>query len=190
MTDKKNEPEKMEPQADEYSAPEPLQESELNDDDSEGLSQLQDILQTLPQELLVGELVDRLEHPEGRTRSRIEIRQRTTSKHFSGPLPPPEVLAGFENTQNGSADRVITMAEKEQDHRHTIEKTGLEGAIAKDRRGQNYALIICLVILLGSMGLIAIDKEISGTLLAGSSLTGLAYIFITGRKEEKDKSEE
>jgi hypothetical protein len=34
------------------------------------------------------------------------------------------------------------------------------------------------------MFLIYSGKEIAGSLLAGASLTGLAYIFITGRKND------
>jgi hypothetical protein len=39
--------------------------------------------------------------------------------------------------------------------------------------------------------LISQDHEISGTLLAGGSLTGLAYIFIRGRQQQqKDEDAE
>ena len=34
------------------------------------------------------------------------------SEHFSGPLPHPKHLAGYEAVAPGSADRIITMAEK------------------------------------------------------------------------------
>jgi len=35
----------------------------------------------------------------------------------SGPLPHPEILSGYEKVLPGSADRILKMAEKQQDHR-------------------------------------------------------------------------
>ncbi len=39
----------------------------------------------------------------------------------SGPLPHPEILSGYEKVLPGSADRILKMAEKQQDHRTSIE---------------------------------------------------------------------
>ena len=40
------------------------------------------------------------------------------SYSFMGPIPPPGILAGYNNVIPNGADRVIMMAEKEQAHRH------------------------------------------------------------------------
>ncbi|MBL7003618.1 MAG: hypothetical protein ISR69_06300 [Gammaproteobacteria bacterium] len=45
--------------------------------------------------------------------------------------------------------------------------------------------MVSFLIIAGALFLIDSGKEISGSILAGGTLTGLAYIFITGRKEEK-----
>ncbi|MDR0430138.1 MAG: DUF2335 domain-containing protein [Tannerellaceae bacterium] len=45
--------------------------------------------------------------------------ERTT---FVGPLPSPDILQGIENVVPGSAERIIVMAEKEQDFRHRRER--------------------------------------------------------------------
>jgi uncharacterized membrane protein len=42
---------------------------------------------------------------------------RTSVQAFSGPLPPPSVLKGYEEVVRGSAERILVMAEKQQDHR-------------------------------------------------------------------------
>ena len=41
---------------------------------------------------------------------------------FSGPLPPPQILEKYESIVPGSADRIIGMAEKQSEHRRSIEK--------------------------------------------------------------------
>ncbi|WP_169559391.1 DUF2335 domain-containing protein [Sneathiella chinensis] len=40
----------------------------------------------------------------------------------SGPLPAPEEFAKYEEVQEGTADRIIRLTEKEQSHRHEIEE--------------------------------------------------------------------
>lgn len=40
---------------------------------------------------------------------------------YSGPLPSPDHLAGFDKVRPGLADTIISMATGEQDHRHRIE---------------------------------------------------------------------
>lgn len=47
-----------------------------------------------------------------------EVREVVTQAIFSGPLPPPALLAHYEQTLPGLADRIATMAEKEQKVRH------------------------------------------------------------------------
>ena len=48
---------------------------------------------------------------------------------FSGPIPHPEILKGYETICPGAAERIIKMAELEQGHRHGIESKGLKAQI-------------------------------------------------------------
>nr|DAR22085.1 MAG TPA: putative membrane protein [Caudoviricetes sp.] len=47
-------------------------------------------------------------------------------QHFSGPIPPPEILSGYEQIHPGFADRIISMAEKQSAHRQGLEKIRVE----------------------------------------------------------------
>ena len=123
-------------------------------------------------------------------RTGIKIVARTQESHFSGPLPPPEVLQHYETIVTGFAKRIVTMAEKEQNHRHEIEQTAVHGSVSAEKRGQTFAFLLCGSVILGSIGLIAVGHPVSGTLLAGSTLVGLAYIFITGRRQEESEGED
>lgn len=42
----------------------------------------------------------------------------TYEESFRGPLPPPSTLAQYEETLPGSAERLMTMAEVQAEHRH------------------------------------------------------------------------
>ena len=53
-------------------------------------------------------------------------------RSYSGPLPPPDDFANYEQTLPGSMDRILTMTEKQVDHR--IEHENHEAKL--DGRGQ------------------------------------------------------
>lgn len=46
-------------------------------------------------------------------------------RQYSGPLPQPEDLVGYENLLPGAAERIFNMAELEQRHRTTMERSTL-----------------------------------------------------------------
>lgn len=54
---------------------------------------------------------------------------------FSGPLPPPEVIRGYDQILPGGAERIFSMAEREQLFRDQLENTAVTGAIQKEGSG-------------------------------------------------------
>lgn len=59
----------------------------------------------------------------------------TTTEHvYEGPVPPPDVLRGFEELVPGSADRLLRLAEHESAHRHDLEARALQANIDAQRR--------------------------------------------------------
>lgn len=149
--------------------------------------ELQRILDTIPEDVLAGILADRIqESPKTEVKKVVQA----VSQHFSGPVPPPHILGEYDQIQKGLAERIVVMAEKEQAHRHEIEEKALQASIGAEKRGQKYAYVLSLLILLGSIGLIYAGENIAGSLLAGSTLVGLAYVFITGRKQEDNGNAE
>lgn len=158
----------------------PIPESQKED--------IQQVLQEVPDEVLIRVIADRIQQePNKKVRKVI---QTVSQQTFSGPIPPPAMLGEYDTIQNGLADRIVSMAESQQTHRQSLEKQSVEAAISTESRGQHYALLISVVIIAGALYLIDSGKEISGSILAGGTLTGLAYIFITGRKEEPPPSNE
>ena len=67
-----------------------------------------DILQELPEDKRNAILATMMSIEEERT--------------FSGPLPPPEHFEAYEKTLPGATDRIMTMTEKQVDHRIDMEK--------------------------------------------------------------------
>lgn len=100
-------------------------------------------LSDIPPSVLLDELSRRIGTLPPKEAHRIE---RRIEQHFSGPIPPPHILAKYEEISGGGfANRIVTMAEKEQSHRHSVDDKMVSGAVSIDARGQNYAFILCRV---------------------------------------------
>jgi uncharacterized membrane protein len=112
---------------------------------------------------------------------------------FTGPVPPPELLHAYENALPGLADRLVSMAEKEGEHRRLQEAKALDAEIDHNnklinsyvtdtRRGQLLAFLIG-VFAIGVGGAVAVlgEPEVGG-LLGSGGIIGLVSAFINGRK--------
>lgn len=63
--------------------------------------------------------------PDDAERREAITRVEAHIEHFSGPIPPPGAMQGYEDVSPGSADRILTMAEYGQRHRARYEILGL-----------------------------------------------------------------
>lgn len=121
-----------------------------------------------------------------------EIKQRLVTAFrgevFSGPLPHPEILVGYEQATPGSAERIISMAEKQADHRRVMESKLLDADIRSEQRGQIMAFSLATLVSGGGIYLLAIGQDIGGLVALITPLAGLAGMFIAARRQPKDKS--
>ena len=107
---------------------------------------------------------------------------------FRGPLPHPEILVGYEQASPGSAERIISMAEKQADHRRAMESKLLDADIKNEHRGQIMAFSLATLISGGGIYLLAIGQDLSGLVALIAPLAGLAGMFIAARRQPKEKS--
>lgn len=82
-----------------------------------------------------------------------------------GPIPPPEYMHAYGEVNPSFPERILAMAEREQSHRHELQRSSLEsvrlldaGQFELQKRGQWFALVFGIVgvaggITLGAMGL-------------------------------------
>jgi uncharacterized membrane protein len=109
---------------------------------------------------------------------------------FEGPLPPPEQLAQYKQISPAFAERIVEMAEKEQNFRHADTQVvrGIQGKIIG--RGQIFGFVISLAIIAGGILLIMSDKPTSGfiSILAGVSTAAGPYFYrtYTEKKQKQD----
>ena len=126
------------------------------------------------------------ESPGKRTPNQI---LSATAQTFSGPLPPPEILAKYNSVVPNAAERIITMAETQAAHRQRIESKVIESNIRNSRLGLHYGLIIGLASVLGGVVCILYGHEIGGTILGGTGLSSLVGVFVYGSIQKKKERE-
>jgi uncharacterized membrane protein len=103
----------------------------------------------------------------------------THLQQYSGQIPPPDMLRGFDQVQPGTAARLIQWAEDEQQHRQQLEREAqaaniqaqerqlsinrrqVDGAFRSDMVGQIFGFLVCMVCVgsatyLASLGQIAV----------------------------------
>lgn len=73
----------------------------------------------------------------------LRIAQVMQTSH-SGPLPAPEDFAAYEKALVGSCDRILKMAEKQQEFAHDLTRRRLNGDLSETRWGQTCALLLAL----------------------------------------------
>lgn len=101
---------------------------------------------------------------------------------FSGPIPPPAVIEGYERILPGSADRILKMAEEQSKHRQELEKKAIAEDLKQSRRGQLFGFIIALAGMALCYFFVMYDMKLFAGIFACVILTSLVALFVLGKK--------
>ena len=101
----------------------------------------------------------------------------TEIQQWSGPVPSPDALAKYEEVVPGSAQTIISMAVKEQEHRHKMDDKDSKREYVISLVSMSFALLC--VIALVSLVFYAIYKGTANTPLATivSAIAAITGIF-------------
>lgn len=138
--------------------------------------------------------------PEGTTppqKSRIVgqriVRQLKTTEtlmetRFSGPLPPPHILAQYEQICPSFAERSLRMVEQQAENRRSLEQAAILANIKHEEAGQRMAFVISLSILgIGALS-IALRQNLLGAAFIGADMMALVGMFLYRRTNEVRES--
>lgn len=78
------------------------------------------------------------------------------------------------------ADRLLTMAEKQSDHRISLESRVIKSDIRKSYLGLGAAFVIAMTGIIVGGWLVYTGHDAAGSAFVGAFLTGLVGVFITG----------
>lgn len=97
-----------------------------------------------------------------------------TMSLFSGPLPPPKILAQYEECLPGAADRIMTMTENEQKFRHNKN--------LREERNERLKILLSFVVVAAYIcaaviSIINDEPWLGGIILIGGVITALIKYY-------------
>lgn len=123
--------------------------------------------------------------------------QLPTSVEFTGPIPPPGILEQYNRIFPDAANRFISMAERDQEHRHKMHEKLVDAQIIDNKQErterrlrQIFGLTVGVVsIMAGSVTAIfdaSIAGSIAGGVLGSAGVAGwLVSIYVLDRREQQ-----
>lgn len=107
--------------------------------------------------------------------------QQQKIEHYSGIIPHPNIIEGYERIFPGATDRILAMTENDLKHKHEIElidqnsivscrNKALEFEISTSARGQYFGFFIMIMALIGSFVLILKGCKTDGYVTAVSTI--------------------
>mgnify|MGYP006287055401 CR=1 FL=1 len=114
---------------------------------------------------------------------------RTSHQSFSGPIPPPALLEQYDMVIPGAAERILSMAEKQSEHRVNLERKVVYSNSTDARLGVIFAFVLGMTALASGTYCIAIGREVSGVLVGGTGLVGIIVSFIYGTRSSSKERE-
>jgi uncharacterized membrane protein len=105
----------------------------------------------------------------------------------TGPIPAPAEIGEYERILPGTADRIIRMAENEQNHRHKLQIRSQSHQAVITFVGQLFAFIMGISGIAGGVFLVNSDKPITGFGIFFTSLATLMGVFFYNRKRTTQK---
>lgn len=106
----------------------------------------------------------------------------------SGPLPLSSILAEYDNLVPGSAERIIGWAERQSEHRMSLEKAVVQSDIRRSYWGMAAGFVIAVVYGVGGCIVTALGQPTAGATIATVSVVSLVGVFVYGthsRKQER-----
>ncbi|MEO5916523.1 MAG: DUF2335 domain-containing protein [Luteolibacter sp.] len=113
----------------------------------------------------------------------VASQQRTSI--YSGPIPSPEMLGGFNDVMENGADRVMRMAEAQSAHRISIEAKTVASQNRQGECGQIFAMISVLALIAAGVWTTLEGHAGVGATVFGTTIVGVATAFILGKSSMK-----
>ncbi|GEK07503.1 DUF2335 domain-containing protein [Schleiferilactobacillus harbinensis] len=112
----------------------------------------------------------------------IMLLMRSVASRYEGPIPPASELKKYEEALPGAADRIIKMAERQQEHRMSLQSKQLDYSYTDSHLGIVLGFIIA-VLVIGAGTYIAVTTSTGiGVSVIFGSLVALVGTFIYGSR--------
>ncbi|HXN07358.1 MAG TPA: DUF2335 domain-containing protein [Nitrospiria bacterium] len=125
-------------------------------------------------------------------KSIVPIQIQKTESSFSGPLPHPDILLKYGQINKDFPERIMKMAELENEHRRNQENKsnnadieGFKAFQSEIRLGQIFAFIIGIFTIFCGAYTATHGSQWAGGFIGTGGVIGLVSVFIFGRNPPK-----
>ena len=115
---------------------------------------------------------------------------RTEASFYRAPVPPPDMLQGYENIVPGSAKQILDQASEQTTHRMRLEDKAVDAGIDNSKRGQWFGFVIAMAVV--GVGALAVftGAGLIGVGLILPGLAGLVAVFVYSQRQQQQQLEE
>lgn len=133
------------------------------------------------------ELLERIMDDE-QVRKMVMVRQ---SSFYSGPLPPFEIMRGYEEHCPGATKQFIDMLENNQTHDNRMHEKVVDATIERDKENRKYAYYLTIIALIIAAVLGLFGHDWLGGIIGSTTILTILATFIlnklpSGEKNKKD----
>ncbi|MDA9163409.1 DUF2335 domain-containing protein [Rickettsiaceae bacterium] len=111
----------------------------------------------------------------------------STRKQYNHVLPPIDMMEQYEEVHPGTFDKLLDMAEKEQNHRHSMDLLAMEKHNRATRLGRVFALIFVGIISATTLMLVIADSVFAASIFASTAFASIAIISYLYSKNSINK---
>ena len=142
-------------------------------------------------------MVQKSKNPISNDNKKEVIVKQQHIKHYSGIIPHPEIVEGYERNCPGATDRILAMTENqlkssqeielsEQNNINECRLTMLKSDIEYNKRGQIFGFILLFTMIIGGFVLVYIGREVGGYGAIIGSITIAIGSIIWNKQKNKD----
>lgn len=115
--------------------------------------------------------------PEVKNDPRMVAVVRAVAASYSGPLPPPSMLRGYDDILPGAAHRILSMSESEQKHRQAMDRRFASLRVGGLAGGVAFAMTALLI-----AGFLAYnDKSLIALAIVLAEVAAIVAVFVLRR---------
>ncbi len=107
----------------------------------------------------------------------------------SGPIPPPEALEYYNRIVPGAAERIIIMAEKQSEHRRSIESVVIRAGARDSLLGIISGFLLGCFSIATAVYMVSLGQSLQGTIFGGIGIVSLAGVFVYGTRSRREERE-
>ena len=101
---------------------------------------------------------------------------------FSGPLPPPKLLAEYNTVvENGDRKRIMKMAENQSNHRINLEDHAIKEELRQSRYGQYFGFASWNIEWVLLHGWQRLGHDTVAGIFGTTTVVGLVTVFVIGK---------